>query len=620
MSISMVFRDPKFRPLFWTQFLGALNDNFLKNAMVVMVEYQGMSLLGLDPPLIVALSGAIFILPFFLFSMVAGQLADYREKSRLVRLVKVWELMITLVASVGFYLHHLPLLLIALFMMGMHSTFFGPIKYSAIPDLVDEGGLVAANAYVESGTFLAILLGTIGGGVLIALPHGELWIGVALNLCAVLGLLSSWQMLRLPSHSPGTRIALSPIKPLIATIAMLRQKAAVYNSVLGISWFWFFGAAVLSLLPPYCKDYLRVDEHVITAFLAMFTVGIGVGSILCERLSFKRVEIGLVPIGSLGMTIFLFDLSRLHPALSPSQVLMPLGDFVRTENGPRLLIDFFLMSVFGGYFILPLYTLLQERSDKVTRSRVIAGNNVLNAVFMVAAALIVMTFHVLKVSLPNTFMALALANLAISIYIYFVVPEFTLRFYAWIVARALYRLRYKGEENIPATGAALLICNHVSYVDWLIIMAAVRRPVRFIMYYKYFQVPLLQSIMRQAKVIPIAGAKEDQQIFNDAFAQVSRDLRAGELVCIFPEGHVTRDGELAPFKHGIKHILARDPVPVIPMALGGLWGSVFSFEKGNALIKIRRKIWSPMRLTVSPAISADDASVARLESEVRKLL
>lgn len=425
--------DKRYWPLFWTQFLGALNDNVLKNAMVIMITYKGLTVAGLDAPSIVALSGGIFILPFFLFSMAAGQIADKYEKSRIVRTVKMWELGITLISSAGFIFHNVWLLLAALFMMGMHSTFFGPVKYSAIPELVDANDLVTGNAYVEVGTFLAILLGTIAGGALISLDNGEIAASIAINVLALLGLITSYKLVELPSSAIGLEVSVSPIAPVIETVRMLRNKPAIMSSILAISWFWFFGAAVLSILPPYCKDFLRADEHVITAFLAMFTLGIGLGSLLCERLSFSKVELGLVPIGAVGLTLFLFDIGLVNPPAHEG--LLSLADFVRTGFGPRLLVDFLLMSICGGLFTVPLYTLLQERSDREFRSRVIAGNNVFNAIFMVVSAALVMALHILGLNQPQTLLVLVGGNVLFCAFIFWRVPEFIASLRLWTRAR-----------------------------------------------------------------------------------------------------------------------------------------------------------------------------------------
>jgi hypothetical protein len=422
-----LFQERRFWPLFWTQLLGALNDNVLKNAMVVMITYKGLSLAGLDAPSIVALSGGVFILPFFLFSMAAGQIADKHEKSRLVRLVKVWELMITLVSSGGFLFHQVGLLLGALFMMGLHSTFFGPIKYSGIPDLVEPPNLVSANAYVEVGTFLAILIGTISGGILIALPHGEMLVILTINTLSILGILTSLRISRLPSTAPDLKVNINPVTPIRDTKHLLRRHPEVFQAIIAISWFWFFGAAVLSVLPPYCKDYLRVNEFVMNSFLATWTLGIGLGCLVGARLSHHKAELALVPLGGAGLSLFLMDLSFITPEHLADGRLMELSEFLGTSYGIRLLFDFTMMSMAGGFFILPLYTLMQERSAPSYRSRVIAGNNVFNAVYMVVSAVLVMLLHQIGLNQPRTLTAVALSNVLFCAYIFWRVPEFLQR-------------------------------------------------------------------------------------------------------------------------------------------------------------------------------------------------
>jgi 1-acyl-sn-glycerol-3-phosphate acyltransferase len=617
----MIVNDKKFSPLFWTQLLGALSDNVLKNALVVMATFKGITVAGLDTGSFAALASGLFILPFFLFSPIAGQLADKLERSRLVRLTKIWELVIMIVASFGFYYSSAPLLLAVLFLAGAQSTLFGPLKYSMLPDLVSEETLIEANAFVELGTFLAILVGTIGGGVMITLPGGEWWIISSLIIISMLGLYASFQIPATSVACPDLKIQINPVPVLTENFLILRKSKAIFNSILGISWFWFFGAAVLSILPVYCKDFLGVGEHVVTCFLAMFTLGIGIGSVACEKLSFQRVEIGLVPLGSLGMTVFLIDLYFARPgwAVDPAN-LLSLNSFLSTSIGPRLLVDFFLMSFFGGFFILPLYTLLQERSERESRSRVIAGNNIMNALFMVVSSIVIMAAHKLELSYSQIFMGLAVLNLLVSVYIYSIVPEFTLRFLSWVLARALYRIEILSERSIPKEGAAVLVCNHVSYIDWLIISALVRRPVRFIMYYKFFEIPVLKYFMKQAKVIPIAGTKEDPGILQSAFEAVSRELRDGEIVCIFPEGKITRDGEIDGFRTGIEKILARDPVPVVPMALKGLWGSWFSLKGGRAILKTPRRWMAKVQLVVGEPVPATQASAEKLGQTVKGLL
>ncbi len=621
MGLKMIFTNKKFRPLFWTQFLGSLNDNFLKNALVVMITFKGVAIGGLDSASVVAISSGLFILPFFLFSPIAGQVADKLDKDRLVRLTKFWEVAIMVVASAGFYFENFSILLGVLFLAGIQATLFGPVKYSLLPDLVDPKELVEANAYVELGTFLAILLGTIGGGIAVSLPGSQWWIIASILALALLGLLTGYQTPKVLAACSSLKIQLNPLPAFKESLALLREKKAIFNSVLGISWLWFFGAAILSTLPIYCKDFLGAGEQVVTCFLAMFTLGTGLGSMICEKLSFKRIEIGLVPIGSLGMTIFLVDLFFARPdwAIDATH-LLSLREFLQHPLSFRLLIDFFFMSAFGGIFVLPLYTLIQDRSHPESRSRVIAGNNIFNAVFMVVSSLCIILFHAIHLSYPQIFLCLGLLNFLVAVYIYSIVPEFTLRFLAWVLSRALYRLKCIGEENIPKEGAAVLVCNHESFADWLIISALVRRPVRFVMYYKFFNVPILNYLMRQAKVIPIAGLKEDPKILAEAFESISRELRDGEIVCIFPEGKITRDGELAAFRGGIEKIIERDAVPVIPMALKGLWDSLFGFGGGKPLKKLPRKWMSSIYLTISRSVPPGKVSAQLLSEKVKEMI
>ncbi|MCB0350858.1 MAG: MFS transporter [Bdellovibrionales bacterium] len=630
MSIKLIFKDKKFAPLMWTQFLGALNDNLFKNALVVIITFKGISLWGLAPESIVALAGGVFILPFFLFSSLAGQLSDKFEKSKIARLTKWLEVAVMLVASMGFYFHEFKFLMLALFFMGLQSTFFGPVKYSIIPELIDEKNLVRGNAYIEVGTFLAILIGTIIGGVVAGFAHAENWIISGVLFVAFLGLLASYKIPSVSIADSDLKVGLNPVPQIWSTIKLILPNKAVFNSILGISWFWFFGAALLSILPVLTKNLLLANENVVTLFLATFTIGIAIGAVLCEKLSFDRVEIGLVPWGSLGMTVFLVDLAYVSSnwVSSSAADLLTFQQFISHDGSIRFTFDLLMISVFGGAFSVPLYTLVQERSERKIRSRVIASNNVINAFFMVISSLLLMFFYFLKLTLPQIILIYSGLNLIVAIYIYSVVPEFTLRFLSWAVSRLVYRIRVKGSGNIPQEGPALLICNHVSYIDWLILSAAIKRPVRFVMYYKFFEIPLVRYLFRHAKVIPIAGANENKEIYDQAFEIVSRELQAGELVCIFPEGELSSDGELKPFKKGIEFILKRDSVPVVPMALTGLWGSFFSRMGGRALSRMPKRILFHVGVHIGRGISPEvfqvsgihNVTALELEKHIEKLL
>ena len=620
-----LLRDRRFSPFFWTQFFGAFNDNIFKNALVIYITMKAFSLGSISSEQMVALCGGIFILPFFVFSATAGQLADKLSKSRIVIWVKIWEIAVMLVGAYGFITDDIMLLLTTLFFMGLHSAFFGPVKYSILPQLLTQEELVSGNAYVEMGTFLAILLGTILGGLLIAHAALGRWlVSAAVVTVAAAGFCSSLQIEPLAATAPSLPIRINPIPLTWDMIKRVHANRSIFLSILGISWFWFFGAGILSVLPTYCKQLLRGDEALITLFLALFSVGIGIGSVLCGRLSARKLELGLVPFGSIGISWFCLDLFLVgrpgNLAPGDATTALPILSFLATAGGLRIAADLLLLAICGGFFIVPLYTLIQQRSEDRERSRVIAANNILNALFMVGAALMLMVLFRLKFSVPQILLVLGILNFAVAVYIYTLLPEFLFRFLCWVIANLMYRLRVIGRDNLPMDGAAVLVCNHVSYVDWLIIASACPRPIRFIMHYSFLEIPLTRRIFRDAKVIPIAGSKENPEILESAFERIASELQDGEIVCIFPEGRITSDGEVQAFRPGIERILRETPVPVVPMALQGLWGSFFSRKDGKALKRPFRRIWSRVSLVIGQAITPDEASPEALRNSVTELL
>lgn len=619
MSLGIIYKNPRFIPFFWTQFFGAVNDNCFKNALAVIITYRGIQIAGMEPNAIVAMATGIFIFPFFLFSATAGQLADKYEKSFLIRLTKWSELMVMAVASFGFFTENFVLLLMALFFMGAQSAVFGPLKYGIIPNLVKESELVSANAYVEIGTYLAILLGTVAGGIASGITDFELIITIGILLVAALGIVSSWFIPATQINSPELKVDWTILKPTWEIISYILPNRPILNTILGISWFWFLGAGMLAVMPAFSKDTLHAGEQVVTAFLALFTVGIAVGGILCERLSFKRVEIGLIPFGSIGMSIFLIDLWLAGNAWAPftaESARFQILDLVSRAGGWRILADLLLIAFFGGLFIVPLYAFLQYRGEQKHLARIIAGNNIISAMFMVASAGFVALLFVLDVKVPEIFLILSLVNIGVAVYIYSLVPEFTLRFLSWMLAHMLYRIRVEGEENLPEEGAVVLVCNHVSYVDWLIVFGVCKRPVRFVMDYQIFSTPLVKHLCRHAKVIPVAPAKENLQVMESAFAKVSEELDAGQVVGIFPEGWLTRKGKLGLFRPGIERIVKTDPVPVVPMALFGLWGSVFTRSEDKRIFKAPGRWRRQLILKIGKPVPAANVTALALEKQV----
>ena len=623
MSQITLVHDRRFWPLFWTQFLGAFNDNFFKNALVILITYRALSVAAMAPEQVVALCAGLFILPFFLFSATAGQLADRFPKSTLIPWIKFLEIVVMALAAVGFLTGSLPFLLAVLFLMGFQSTLFGPIKYGILPQLLKEDELVGGNALVETGTFLAILLGTIGGGLLIALEGIGPWVvSAGIIGFAVLGFMASLFIKKVPAEAPRLKVRLNPITPTWEIFKFTRQTQSVYRSILGVAWFWFVGASLLALFPNYCKDILHGDEHVITFFLALFSIGIGVGSMLCERLSQHRLELGLVPFGSIGMTAFLFDLfwaGDPYEGVAAPAGLAGIGAFLAAPGGIRITLDLLLLSVFSGFYIVPLMTLVQQRTAPSHRSRVIAGSNVLSSLFMVISAGFLMGIHALGIPIPKIFLILTLLNLAVAVHIYVLIPEFLYRFLAWILANTMYRLRVTGLEHIPAEGPAVLVANHVSFVDWLIVGGAVKRPVRFVMHYSFLRLRGLRWLFRQGHVIPIAGEKENSVVLARAFQRISQELAAGELVCIFPEGRLTHDGSILPFHKGIEKIVEDNAVPVIPIALRGMWGGFFTRKYGKAMTRPFRRFWARIHLNIGRPIPPERVSAPYLQQVVASL-
>jgi 1-acyl-sn-glycerol-3-phosphate acyltransferase len=619
MSQFALLGKRRFAPFFWTQALGAFNDSAFRNAMVMLAAFQ-MGLPERQVSLYTNLAPALFILPYFLFSATAGQLAEKFEKTRIIRYVKLFEIAAMLLAAWGFHTHHLLLLLIVLFMMGVHSTVFGPIKYAILPQALKSTELVGGNGMVEMGTQLAILIGMIVGNALMLLAgvgplaSAALTIGVALA-----GYGASRAIPPAPATAPELKFNWNPVTETARVLGITRSDRAVFNAVLGISWFWFFGTVLVAQLPIYTKFNLGGDGSVNTLVLTLFSLGTGVGSLLCEKMSGKRVEIGLVPLGAFGLTAFGIDLYFARPGAAALQGLDWLA-FLHAAGSWRIVLDLTAIGVFAGFYVVPLFAFVQARAPREKLSRIIAGNNILNALLIVLASLFGLVLGWLGMNAAQIFVVDAVLNVAVAVYIFTLVPEFLMRFITWVLVNTLYRVRVDGMQNIPEEGAVLLVCNHISFVDPLLLMANLRRPARFVMYYKIFNIPLLRFVFRTAKAIPIAGYKEDPAVLQQAYDAIDEALAAGEMVCIFPEGGLTADGEVATFRPGVEKILARRPVPVVPMALRGLWGSVWS-RRDSMLRRARlpRRFRARVELVVDAPLVPQQVSAVTLEARVREL-
>jgi len=615
-----LLKQRRFAPFFWTQFLGAGNDNLFKFAFTVMITYQ-LQVSWLPASMAGLVIGALFILPFLLFSATAGQATDKFDKTRVIRFVKNLEIAIMALAAFGFWSGNVIVLLACVLFMGLHSTIFGPVKFAYLPQHLNERELTGGNGMVEMGTFVAILLGQVAGGLLVAIPEvGRHYVAFACVAVALIGRFTAQAVPASPSSDPNLRINWNPVTETWRNLMLARQNIVVFRSLLGISWMWFFGAVFLSLFPAFAKDVLHGDEQVASLLLVVFSIGIATGSLLCEMLSKRHVEIGLVPLGAIGMSVFAIDLYFASRSLAPAGELT-LSAFVGMSPHWRVMADLALLSLFAGLYSVPMYALIQLRSQPSHRARIIAANNILNALFMIVSSIGVGALLAAHFTIPQVFLITGLLNAVVAFYIFMLMPEYLLRFVAFIVTRFVYRFKVRGDQHIPTEGAAILVCNHVSFVDPVLLMAASPRPIRFIMDHNIFKMPVLGWFFKLAKAIPIAPQREDPAAYEQAFVQARQVLAEGDLLCIFPEGALTRDGELGEFKGGVMKVLETNPVPVIPLALQNLWGSFFSRKGGAAMSKPFRRGWfSRVGLVAGDALPPAGVTPATLRERVAGLL
>ena len=610
-----LFKKRRFLPYFLTQFLGAFNDNIFKNALVIIVTFH-LASSSATSDILVNVAAMLFIVPFFLFSPIAGQIAEKYEKSLLIRRMKMVEILLMLLGAIGLYFQSIPWLLFVLFLMGTQSAFFGPIKYSILPQNLNKKELLHGNAMVEAGTFIAILLGTIMGTLLANGSNFAVPVSFAIITFAVLGCVCSQWIPVAESIQPHLRLNFNPVSSCKEIFHGLSKNQAIFLSAIGISWFWFFGATFLTQLPNLAKNVLNGSPFVATLLMAMFSIGIAIGSFLCSKMSGKQVELGIVPIGAIGMTF-----AGIFVGVIDIQTADQVRGFeaVLDKDVLQILFGLLILAISGGLFIVPLYAYIQANSSEESLSRNIAALNILNACFMVTAAIFAIVVFKFGNSIQTLFFITAIMNAIVAMYIFYKVPDFIVRFGAWLLVHSLYRVDKNGLANIPDHGAAVLACNHVSFVDPIIISAVCERRVRFVMFYKIYNLPIVHYLFRLMRAIPIASAKEDHKLLDRAYEQIAEALQRGELVCIFPEGGLTPDGDIQPFKHGIEKILKRTPVPVVPMALKGLWGTWFSRKAGRAMKGLPKNWMKKTQVVAGNLIEYEQANLANIESNIRLL-
>ncbi len=585
------FWTGRFLPLFITQFFGAMNDNLLKNALVMLVTYRIALASGGNAQILVTLAAGLFILPFFLFSATAGQLADKYDRAALTRIIKIAEICIMAVASVGFVLRSEGLLLAALFGMGVHSTFFGPIKYALLPQHLADDELLAGNAYIEAGTFLAILLGTILGGLLVLQAHGILLICAGLLAVAVAGYVASRRIPAAAGSEPGLRISPNFWAETGRILAYARGDKQIFLCILGISWFWLVGGTLVAEFAPFVRDVLHAGPAVVTLLLTVFSVGIGGGSFLCNRLARGHIQSTYVPLAALAITVFGVDLYFASRHFGGPGGMLTVAQFLPRPRAWRVLADLFLMAVAGGVYIVPLYAIMQHRSAPQHRARVIAANNVVNAIFMVAAAILTIVLLSLHFTIPDVFLLVALANLLVAVYICRLLPDDLLRSLARAVLGLCFRVEVRGMEHYTqARDRVLIIANHTSFLDAALIAAFLPEKITFAVNTYIARVWWMQPFLALVDALPLDPA-------NPLATKVLIDLlKKGARCMVFPEGRITGTGALMKIYEGPGMIADKSGAILLPIRIEGAQYTIFSRLRGKVRIR-----WFPkITLTILP--------------------
>ena len=594
----LLLKSRRFAPLFTTQFLGAFNDNLFKNALVVLITYVLAARAGLNAQIVVTLAAGVFILPFFMFSASAGQLAEKYNKALLIQRIKLDEIGIMTLAGVGLYFQDVAMLMIVLFLAGVQSAYFGPVKYGILPDQLAPSELLGGNALIETGTFLAILTGTMVGGLLILNTHGPALVTSLGIVFAVAGWLASRAI---PATSPVAPDLIVSHHVWRETVAIIRHAAGnrrVFLSILGISWFWFFAATYLAQFPTLAKDVVRGDETVVTLFLVVFSIGIGIGSLLCNRLLKGQVNATFVPVGLLGMTLFSIDLyfATAQSPLPPSTDLLNAVGLLSSVQGWRIALDLTCIATAGGLYIVPLYAILQSASEATHRSRNIAGNNVMNALFMVVSALATAAMLALGVTVPEVLLTLAIMNIAVGIYVAGLLPGDMLRGILVSLLELFFRVEVRGLEHVRAAGdRVLVVANHVSFLDAVLLAAFLPDKLTFAVNSHIARKRLIRPFLSLADTFALDPTNPL------AVRELINRLRAGGKIVLFPEGRITVTGALMKVYEGPGMIAEKSGAQILPVRIDGAQYTYFSRLRG----KVRLRLFPHIRLTVLKPLRFD---------------
>lgn len=607
-----------FLPIFLAQFTGALNDNLFKSALFVIIAFT-LTTTSSQATAISNLATILFILPYFFLSYIAGQFADRSNKARMIQKNKIVEIAIALVCGFAFWSESTLFLLFTLLLLGAQSAMFGPNKYALLPQLMQGRDLVQGNAYIASGTFIAILSGTLIGAFLAQAAYSWVWIEVIMLSIACAGFLAAKQIPETEIGEPELKIDWNPIAQIRKLLRIARLNRVLWLTILGVSWFWFVGTAYLTQIPALVRFIGGGDESVVVLFLVTFILGVGLGCGVSAWLSGSKPDLGIVSCALLGLCISGIDFAIIPP--NDSIVVLNAQEFLSSSRGIHISIDLFLVGLFSGAFAVPLYIELQYQSRQENRARMVALNNMLNALAMGASSAIALVLiNMLKFDLTGFLIVIALLNGIAAIVFGRKLLFETLRFLAFVCSRCLYRIKIQNWVSIPETGPALLVCNHVSYMDPIILFGTGRRPIRFLIDYRIYSIRMLTWIFRAAGAIPICSPIQNRHIYQSAIKEAISALKNGELVIIFPEGRLSRDGNIGGFKRGVEKITESEIAPTYSVAINGIWGSFFSHGGGPALKSMPRLPWYKVTLTVGSAISPAEASAEKLQEEVTHLL
>lgn len=583
----------RFLPLFVAQFLGAFNDNVFKNALVILITYRLATASGMNAQMLVTAAAGIFIFPFFIFSATAGQLADKFEKASLIYIIKFAEIIVMLLAVLGFYLQSVSLLITVLFLLGTQATFFGPLKYSILPDQLHENELIAGNGLIEASTFIAILIGTILGGLLILSAQGTLLISIAILLASICGWLVSLSIKKTGHYDSAVKINYNIFQETIRILRYSKTHWQLYLSILGISWFWLVGAVFLAEFPVFAKDVLHSDSQVVTYFFTLFSIGLAIGSLLCNKLLKGKIQATYVPLGALGITLFTIDLYYASQAVHalPVNGLLTLTQFLHTFNGWRITVDLLLIAVSGGLYTVPLYAILQTRSEEQHRARVIASNNIMNALFMVAAAvgtMLMLTYHF---TITQVFLTVAIINGFVAIYICKLLPDVLVKNFFRTILRLLYRVKIIGLENYKAAGErVIIVANHTSFIDALLLAAFLPDRLTFAINTNTAKKWWIRLFMRLVNTFALDPT--NPMAVKSLIEYVQKDKRC----VIFPEGRITMTGALMKVYEGPGLIADKSAAQLLPIRIEGAQYTPFSRLRGKVHIH-----WMPtIRITIFP--------------------